>query len=250
MVGGVEPAAPEPVEVHARSLFHGAEEISGCRTAETPATRIFLEREVEELAAQDRLAQDRQCDGRLCVGVGAKLQHAVGLRHDRHLKIGTHVVNDVVRLHLPGNVGVPLATGQGVEKAVEALIHPGPLALVRVHGHREIDVPDLVDDDAHEVALLGQAVGARAVVLQVRARAVERDHRVFHAAHGPVDRLRGRVGVVERVARVHFHRVDHGRRRVVRPHRLAFLGVEAHGHDQRLHRAALLVALRVPDELA
>jgi hypothetical protein len=87
--------------------------------------------------------------------------------------------------------------------------------------------------------------GVGAVLL--RPRAVEADHRVFHAAHGPVDRDGRGVGIVEGVLRVDVERVANGLGRVLAPQGLGLLGIEAHG----VHAPASdLVAGAVPDELA
>ena len=69
--------------------------------------------------------------------------------------------------------------GQELDEGVEALVHPGPLALVRVDDHREPVVPDLVDDDRDQAVLRPRRV--RPVL--PRARPVEADHRVLHPAH-------------------------------------------------------------------
>src|SRR5205814_1164725 len=50
--GGVDPTAPEPVEVHSRLVAHHAEEIAGARVLERPRLDVFAERGVEAVLAQ------------------------------------------------------------------------------------------------------------------------------------------------------------------------------------------------------
>ena len=75
MVGAIEPAAPEPIEIHSRGIFHGAEEIGRRRTLELPAVGILTERVVEQLATHYRLTQHRQSGRGLGVTVGTELHH-------------------------------------------------------------------------------------------------------------------------------------------------------------------------------
>ena len=139
-----------------------------------------------------------------------------------------------------------------LEEGVDAFVHPGPLALIAIHGHGEVDVADLVDYHADEELFLPSGVGAVPVLVGIGAGAVEGDHGVFHAPHGAVNGLGRGIGVGEAVAGVDLHGMDHRFRGVAGPERFPFLRVEGHGHD--LIRgdalAVLGIALRIPDEFS
>ena len=256
MVGTVEPTAPEPVQVDRRGVLHGAEEVGGRRALELPTGGVLAERVVEELAAHDEFAQHGERGGRLAVGVRPELHHRIGVGHDRHLVRRAHVRGDVVEdvgvLAERGEAGVPLDLGEVLEEGVEPLIHPGPLAFVAVDDHREVDVPDLVDDDADQAVLGVARIGELArLLVGGRPVPVEGDHRIFHAAALPaVDRDRDRVRVGEGEARIHLHGVHHGLRRILRPDRLALVWVEGHRHHERAGGVLLAVAHRIPDVFA
>ena len=162
-----------------------------------------------------------------------------------------HVAHQITR-HAAGprHVRIPFEACDRIEEGVQPLVHPGPLALVRVHRHREVDVPDLVDHDPDEAHLARERIGARAILVEVGARAVEGNHRIFHAADRAVDRLRGGIGIVEAEARIDLERVDDRGGRIFAPQLAAFLGPEAHGEDGFVLGAGLFHPLRVPDELA
>jgi len=198
VIGGVEPAAPEPVEIGAAGLFHGAEEIGGRRALELPAAGIFAKRKVKSFTPQHRIAQHVIGGRRLAIGVRAQIGDRIRLRHDRLLVVRDHVRHQIARKAAgPGHVGVPFIPGDGIEEAVQPLVHPGPLAFIRIDRHREIDVPDLVDDDADEEHLFGERIGAAAILVQCGARPVEGHHRIFHPADRPVNRLRGGIGIIK-----------------------------------------------------
>ncbi len=251
VVGGEEPAPPEPVEIHPRSLFHGAEQVGGGGPLELPASGVLAEREIEQLTAENGLAQDDQRRGRLGVGIVAELHERFRVGHDGDLLLALHVVDDPARLAAGGGVVLlPLLLGDELQEGVEPLVHPGPLALVRVHHHGEVGVADLVDHHAYQEPSLAPGVGSGAVLLQLGARPVESDHGVLHAPHRAVHRLGHWIRVGERVAGVHLHGVDHRLGGVLRPQGLALLGVERHGHDERVVPVVLAESLGVPDELA
>ena len=173
------------------------------------------------------------------------------MRHDRNLIVRDHIGNHVARdPAAPGQAGVEFVARDGIEEGIDPLVHPGPLPLVRIDGHREIDVPDLVDHDAEQEHLFRQRIGARPIVVEIGARPVEGDHGIFHPAHRPVDALRGGIGIVEAEAGIDLHRVDHGGGRIFLPQLAAFLGVEGHRHHGLVLGTRLVVALRVPGELA
>ena len=85
MVSGVEPATPEPVEIHAGDFFHRAEEIIGRRTLEAPAAGIGAEGFVEQFAPENGFAQHDQRSGRLAIGIITHGHQRIRLGHDRHL---------------------------------------------------------------------------------------------------------------------------------------------------------------------
>ena len=251
VLGRVEPAAPEPVEVDAARVLHGAEEVRRHRPLERPAPAVLPEREVEELAAHHRLAQDVERRGRLRVGVVAELDDALGVGHDRPLVLADHERHDRLRLSAAaGPAFVPAPLREPLHEGVEALVHPRPLALVAVDDHREPEVPDLVDDHLDEALL--RALAPRAVLL--RARPVEGDHRVLHAADGAVDGDRGGVGIGVGDVAVDLDAVGDRLRGVLRPQRLGGARPEAHAH-RRTFAGLGIVASRhrdaegVPDEL-
>ena len=251
VVGGVEPAAPEPVEIRARGFLDRAEEIGGRGPFELPAARIFLEREIEPFAPDHRVAQDVIGGGRLGIGVGADIQHRIRMRHDRHLIVRDHVGDHVARdAPAPRQGRIEFIARDRIEEGVDPLVHPGPLPLVRIDRHREIDVPDLVDNDAEQEHLFRQRIGARPIVVEIGARPVEGDHGIFHPAHRPVDALRGGIGIVEAEARIDLHRVDDGCGRIFLPQLAAFLGVEGHRHHGLVLGTGLVMALRIPGEFA
>ena len=250
VVGGIEPAAPEPVEVDARTLLHGAEEVIGGGAFEGPALRIFAEGAVEQLAAQDGFTQDHQRRRRLGIGVVAELEQAVGLGHDRHLVLTDHVFDDAGRLAAGREVGVPELFGLELQEAVQPLVHPGPLPLVRVDDHREIGVADLVDDHADQAVLGAFGIGQATVVPPHRARPVEGDHRIFHPADRAVDRLGRGIGVGKGELVVDVDGVGDRAGRIGVPQRPGLLRIEGHGHDDRIGGAVLLDAHGVPDEFA
>ncbi len=216
VVGGVEPAAPEPVEVHAAGVLHGAEEVGRRGVLELPALAIGLEGVVEELAAHHRFAQDVERGAGLAVGVVAELRDALAVGHDgldaRLLLAGCgvgvalHVVHDIAGLAAPaGVVLVPLLFGEVLHEGVEALVHPGPLPLVGVDDHGEEVVPHLVRDHADHAILGALAVGA----VLLGPPAVEADHRVLHADAVRVHADGHRVGVVDGVLAVGLDGVRH-----------------------------------------
>ena len=228
VVVGVEPAAPEPVEVDAAGVFHGAEEVGGVGAFEGPALGVGFEGVVEEFAAEDGFAEEVEGDGGFAVGVGAELSDGFAVGHDGDLAVAGHVANHVTGFGAArGVVFFPLLFGEGLHEGVEAFVHPGPLALVGVDDHGEVVVADFVDDDGDEGVFGGAAVGA----VFGGAGAVEADHGVFHAADGAVDGLGDGVGIREGVFRINIERVDDGVGGVFRPERLGFVRVERHRHD-------------------
>ena len=171
--------------------------------------------------------------------------------HNRNLIVRDHVGDHVARNPAaPRQSRIEFIASDGIEEGIDPLVHPGPLPLVRIDRHREIDVPDFVDHDAQQEHLFRQRIGARPILVKIGARPVEGNHRVFHPAHRPVDALRGGIGIVEAEARIDLHRVDHGGGRIFLPQLAAFLGVEGHRHHGLVLGTRLVVALRVPGELA
>ena len=246
MVRAVEPAAPEPVQVDPAGVLHRAEEVGGRRTLEHPAARIGLERVVEGLTSEHIFPQDVQRGRRLSVGVRSQVQDRLRIGHHRHPFRLAHVVGHraIVPARLP--LVLPFRLSERLHERVDALVHPGPLAFVAVDDHREVIVPDLVDDHADERVF--RALGVGAVLL--RPRPVEADHRVFHSADGAVDRPGDRVGVGEGEPVVDFDGVGDGVGRILVPERHAFLGVERHRHDRLAVDLRARDRHRVPDELA
>ena len=196
VVGRVEPAAPEPVQVHGRGVLHRAEEVGRLGVLVGPAGGVLLEGVIEQLAAHDGLAQHVQGRGGLAVGVVAELQHRLRVGHNRGLQalVGGHVGGDVAGLAAArGVVALPFLLGQVLAERVQALVHPRPLPLVGVHDHREEVVPYFVDNDRNHAVLPLRRVGA----VGLGPAAVEAQHRVLHAAHRPVHRNGHRVLVGE-----------------------------------------------------
>ena len=246
VVGRVEPAAPEPVEVHPRGVLHGAEEVRRRRMFEGPATAVLLEGVVEQVTAHHGLTQNVQSRGGLAVGVVAKLVDRLRVGHDGADAglVTAHVLADVSGASASRRViAVKFLLRQELHEGVQPLVHPRPLALVRVDDHGEEIVPHLVDDDADHAVL-----GARAVrAVWLGAAAVEADHRVLHSNPLRVDGNGHRVRVVHREFAVGLEGLGYGLGAVLFPQRVALLGVVAHGQRRRvphLHRH------RVPNELA
>ncbi len=252
MIGGIEPAAPEPVEINTRGFFHGAEEIIRRRPLETPAAGIFLEGEIEQFAAQDGFAQDHQRGGRLGIAIVAELQQAVAVRHQRHLVAADHIFHDITRLAAGAReFRIPAPLGLELQEAVQALVHPGPLALVAVDDHREPAVADFVDHHADQAIFGPLGIGELAGLLVLhRARAVEGHHRIFHPAHRAIDALGGGIGIGEGKFAIDINGVGDGLGGIGIPQRPGFLGIEAHRHHQRHRRIILANAHRIPHELA
>jgi hypothetical protein len=91
---------------------------------------------------------------RLVVGVGADLLDVVGAGHDRVLGLARHVVDDARgKAARRGITLLPFDLGEVLQEGVDALVHPGPLPLVRVHDHRKEVVTDLVDDGGDQAVL-------------------------------------------------------------------------------------------------
>ena len=213
MLRAVEPGAPEPVQVHRRGVLHGAEEIRRRGALEPPAPGVFAEGEVEQRPAQHRLPQHHERRRRLAVGVRPELQDGIRLGHHRHLVFAAHVAGNLIQdaLKLPVGVEIllPLPLGDVLQEAVDALVHPSPLALVGIDDHGEIVVPHFMDDDPDQ-PLLGFPGPSdwrlRRPVLDIGgfgAVAVEGDHGIFHAAALPgIHRLHGWIGVGEGEARI------------------------------------------------
>ena len=82
-----------------------------------------------------------------------------------------------------------------------------------------------VNDHANQAELGAVAVGA----VLIRARAVEANHRVFHAAHRAVDANRHRVGVRDRVLGKNVEGMGHRVGGIAAPKGLAFRGEIGHG---------------------
>ena len=57
---------------------------------------------------------------------------------------------------------------------------------------------NLMNHYTNKESFLSKCVGAAAVLLQRRARAIEGNHRIFHAADkADIDGLRGRIGIIK-----------------------------------------------------
>ena len=109
---------------------------------------------------------------------------------------------------------------------------------------------NLVNHHADEEALFRHRIGPRAIILQGRARAVKRDHRVFHPAHRSVDRLRSWVRIIKREPVIDVHRVDNGRGGIFLPQLSALFRIEGHRHNRFILSARLFEALSVPSKLS
>ena len=248
-VGGIKPAAPEPVQVGAGSVFHGAEKVGRSRALELPAQGVLLEGEIEQFAPEDGLAQDVERRGRLVVGIRRELQQGLGIGHDGHLVLAAHVVDDLARLAIPGREMLfPRLLGQVLQEGIEAFVHPRPLALVRVDDHGEVIVSHFVDDHADQVIFRRLRIREFTRLLVLHGTpAIERNHRILHAAHGAIDGNRVRIRIVETVLVVLLDRVHDGARAVLLPQRVALIRIVRHGHHAL---AAAVEPLRIPDELA
>ena len=60
---------------------------------------------------------------------------------------------DAVVVAVVVEIFFPFKLGKILQEGVDSLVHPGPLALIGVDRHREIDVADFMDDDADEAVL-------------------------------------------------------------------------------------------------
>ncbi len=184
------------------------------------------------------------------------MQDRIRLGHDRHLGARRHVVGDQVGVATTRAEALfPLLLGLELQEGIDPLIHPGPLAFIGIHRHREIDVADFVDDDTDQATLGQQRIAQIAVIIDhgtTIGPAIEGDHRVFHPALGTGDRLRDRIGIGEGKRVVDVQRVLHGAGGEGRPERLALIGIEGHRHDEigRLAHPVLLDTDRIPDEFA
>ena len=74
VVGGIEPPAPEPVQVHARGVLHRPEEVRWLGTLERPPPAVGRECVIEERSPENCLPKDVQRGGGLGIGVGAELK--------------------------------------------------------------------------------------------------------------------------------------------------------------------------------
>ena len=89
----VEPSAPKPVQVNARSIFHRAEEIGGCWMLVGPTIAIFLKRIIEQLTSHDGFSQNIQTRSRLRISIGTKVDDILRIGHNglqlilRHLHV-------------------------------------------------------------------------------------------------------------------------------------------------------------------
>ncbi len=117
MVRAIEPAAPEPVQITARRILHGAEEIRRLRALEPPAPGIFAEGEVEQLAPQHRFAQHGQRRRNLGVTGLAAIEIGIRLGHDRALIGARQPLGQRMRRAAQiGRIFLPLPHGQLVEE--------------------------------------------------------------------------------------------------------------------------------------
>ena len=96
LIGGIEPSAPKPIQVHRRGVFHGAEQVRGFGALESPAATILAEGKVEQLAAHDGFAQNIQGRGGLGIGIVPELQQAFRVGHDRDLIVAGHETHNLV----------------------------------------------------------------------------------------------------------------------------------------------------------
>ena len=243
--GGVEPVAPEPVEVDPARVVHGSEEVARLRTPERPALAVGPERMVEEFTTHDRLSKHVQRDGRLGIGVVALLDDRLAMAHDRTLPLADHVVHDVVGLAALGpRIVLPGLHREELHERVQPLVHPGPLTLVGVDDHREPEVTDLVDDHADQPPLGPLGVGA----VRLRPRAVEADHRVLHPADRAVHADRDGIRVRDAVLGIDLEGMGDRLGRIEAPERLALVGPETHRHRHVAVGTGDLDAPGVPDE--
>jgi hypothetical protein len=138
---------------------------------------------------------------------------------------------------------VPFLLRQILHKRVESLVHPRPLALVRIDDHGEEVVAHFVDDHPDHAIL--DALGVGAILLGPSE--VEADHRVFHADGVRMDRYGHGIGIVNGVLGIDLQRVFHRAGAVLFPQRIALFRVIAHGHHllaTDVHRH------RIPDEFS
>ena len=173
-----------------------------------------------------------------------KVPHGFALGHDGRRVGEFQVVHDAAGQVRGAREGrVPLALGQMLQESVEAFVHPGPLPFIGIHDHGEEVVAHFVDDHAHQSQLRPLAVGA----VLFRARAVEAEHRIFHATAPAQTHATGRygVGVVEGVAPIDLECVRHGSGAVLVPEGHSLLGVAALRDD---HAVVDLHALGIPDQ--
>ena len=151
-------------------------------------------RERQYAGLQNQLFQTGR--GGLAVGVGTQVGDGLGVGHGGNPLLAAHVFDE--RAVFPARLAIvfPLGLGERFHECIQAFVHPGPLALVAVHDHREVIVTDLVDDHADEGILRAFGVGA----VRLGSGPVEANHRVFHTADGAVNRPSDWVGVIEGVA--------------------------------------------------
>ena len=68
---------------------------------------------------------------------------------------------------------------------------------------------NLMNHDTDQKSLFRQGVSPRTIILQLRARAIEGNHGVFHAANeAHVHRLSCGIGIIERKSGVDIQRVN------------------------------------------
>ena len=125
MIGRVEPPSPEPIQIHARCIFHRAEEIGRHWTLELPTACILTEREIKQLTAKDRFAENVQRGRWFGISVWTELHDRIAVGHDRHLIVALHVRHNQLWLTSLGRIlFFPFLFGQILEECVEPLVHP------------------------------------------------------------------------------------------------------------------------------
>ena len=176
---------------------------------EGPATGVLLEGIIEELTAHDGLAQDVQRGCGFAVGVVTELVDRFRVGHDGADArfVAAHVIANVPRSTPAGGVvAVKLFFSQVLHKRIQPLVHPRPLALIRIDDHGEEIVSDLVDDHRYHPDFSSLRVRA----IRFRTPPIEANHWVLHSDPLGVHRNGNRVRVIDGEFRIRLEGLRDG----------------------------------------
>src|SRR3569833_3111844 len=111
----IEPASPEPIEVFAAGVAHGAEKVGWCWVLKLPAFSLFFESIIKQLTSHNGLTQNVQCSCRLGISVRTKANNVFRIAHNwfqivfRQLHV---IYNGIGRAFLTWILVIPKLFGQ------------------------------------------------------------------------------------------------------------------------------------------